>query len=177
MVSSSAKSDPGKALPRDPTGSYLHLKLKRFKSIKKLTMPYAKKTWQQMPHDAGVEMAPNARASCRQCHNKIEKDELRYQLLLQCHKGCKISAFFHSDCIWKYPETAKIAKLEEFVGFDDLPQKEKKRVMKDFEKFAKANKKHETTASKKAPSRVMNAKRKSASDGDTQSTRKIQKTR
>ncbi|KAL3900430.1 MAG: hypothetical protein SGARI_006245, partial [Bacillariaceae sp.] len=129
MASISSLADPGKLLPRDPSGSYLHLKLKRFPSVKDLTMPYAKKTWQEMPHDAAVAMAPTGRALCRQCHEKIEKSELRFQLLLQCHKGCKMSAFFHADCVWKYPETKKITKVEEFNGLGSLPLEEKELVL------------------------------------------------
>lgn len=34
---------PSEALPRDETGSYLHLKLKRFQSIDDLTMKFAQK--------------------------------------------------------------------------------------------------------------------------------------
>ena len=77
--------DPSKELPRDPTGSYLHLKLKRYADIQDLSMPYAKKTWKEHPYDVSVSVAPNGRATCRQCHKKIEKNELRYQLMLQCH--------------------------------------------------------------------------------------------
>lgn len=127
--------DPSKALPRDPTGSYLHLKLKRFVTIQDLTMPYAKKTWQQFPYDVAVSVAPNARSSCRQCHGKIDKDELRYQLMLQCHKGCKNSAYFHADCIWKYPETKRIFDIDEFAGFGDLPNPFKEKVKNDFATF------------------------------------------
>jgi hypothetical protein len=122
--------DPAKILPRDPTGSYLHLKLKRFADVSDLSMNFAKRTWQENPHDAAVSLAPNARASCRQCHGKIHKHELRYQLFLQCHKGCKTSAFFHSDCIWKYPETKKITEITEFFGLERLPPKKYPRLKK-----------------------------------------------
>ena len=173
MASISSLADPGEELPRDPTGSYLHLKLKRFPSIKDLTMPYARKTWQQMPHDAAVAKAPNGRALCRHCHETIEKGALRYQLLLQCHKGCKTSAFFHANCVWKYPETRKITKVEEFAGLDNLPLQEKKSVLKQFEEFSKAHPKHESTG-KTAMSGNTTAKRKSGSK-DSASSKKSKK--
>ncbi|KAL3920029.1 MAG: hypothetical protein SGARI_007049 [Bacillariaceae sp.] len=131
--------DPSELLPRDATGSYLHLKLKRFPSIKDLTMPYAKKTWQQMPHDVQVEISPNGRAMCRQCHSKIGKGDIRFQLALQCHKGCRMAAFFHSDCVWEYPEATKIVTEEEIVGLNDLPSKDKKVVLEQFEDFVKSH--------------------------------------
>jgi hypothetical protein len=168
MASTSPLADPGKALPRDPTGSYLHLKLKRFTSIKDLTMPYAKKTWQQFPHDASVAMAPNGRALCRQCHAKIEQGTLRYQLLLQCHKGCKNSAFFHADCLWQYPETKKIDKVEEFDGLDRLPPNEKESTLKRFEKFANSPQTEKTpTPGKKLQSGKTKTKRREAANDST----------
>lgn len=87
--------DPSIELPRDETGSYLHLKLKRFESIEVLSMAYAKKTWTKIPRDAEIDVAPSSRSSCRQCHLPIEKGVLRIRLWLQCHKGCKNSAYFH----------------------------------------------------------------------------------
>ena len=113
--------DPSVLLPRDTTGSYLHLKLKRFPSVEALTMPYAKKTWREHPDDVEVEYASTGRSICRQCHQPIAKDDLRVRLWLQCHKGCKQSAYFHGkDCLWKYPETKKIEKLSEFAGLSKL---------------------------------------------------------
>ena len=50
------QQDPSVELSRDETGRYLHLKLKRFASIKELNMSYAKKTWKQTPHDAEVDI-------------------------------------------------------------------------------------------------------------------------
>lgn len=132
--------DPSQLLPRDETGSYLHLKLKRYASIKDLTMPYAEKTWQEYPHDAEIDLAPSARSKCRQCHLTIAKSHLRARLWLQCHKGCKNSAYFHGkDCIWKYPETNKIQVIDEFVGFDKLPSSEQQFFRKTFEEFARSN--------------------------------------
>jgi hypothetical protein len=130
--------NPSDPLPRDGTGRYLHLKLKRFPSIRHLTMPYARKTWQETPHDAGVGMAPNARSSCRWCHGRVEKGSLRYKLFLQCHKGCKIPAYFHADCIWKYPETAKLDRASEVKGLEDLPGEERTNALAAFEDFAKS---------------------------------------
>lgn len=135
MAPTKGLPDPSKVLPLDPTGSYLHLKLKRFAKMKDLSMPYAKKTWQEFPYDAAVSLAPNGRASCRQCHCKIDKNDLRFQLLLQCHKGCKNSAFFHSDCVWKYPETKKISEMSEIAGLETLPKIMKSQVEKDFASF------------------------------------------
>ena len=131
----SVVSDPHEELPRDESGSYLHLKLKRFSDINDLTMPFAKKTWKETPQDANVGMATTGRSSCRQCHKKIDKGSLRFQLWLQCHKGCKNSAYFHSDCIWKYPETSKIDSVDEFKGIDDLPKLEKDKLLKNYNLF------------------------------------------
>jgi hypothetical protein len=127
------EDDPCTVLPRDPTGSYLHLKLKRFPSIKALTMPHAKKTRRQMPHDATVELSPNARSSCRQCHAKIPKGDIRLCLFLQCHKGCKNKAFFHAGtCAWGYPETQKLLVISEIVGWRSLPAMEQKQMERAF---------------------------------------------
>jgi hypothetical protein len=131
---STMMDDPTTKLPRDPTGSYLHLKLKRYPSINDLTMNYAKQTWREVPHDAEVDVSPSSKSSCRQCHKKIHKGQTRFRLWLQCDKGCKISAYFHhsSSCIWKYPETAKLESLEEILGFQQLPKKRREEVEKDF---------------------------------------------
>jgi hypothetical protein len=137
-MASKELSDPANILPRDSTGSYLHLKLKRFANFCELSTTSARKTWHDNPHDAAVSLAANGRASCRQCHGKIDKQELRYQLLLQCHKGCKNSAFFHSDCIWKYPETKKITEITEFFGLEHLPKDTISKVKNDFVLFIKS---------------------------------------
>ena len=126
--------DPSIALPRDETGSYLHLKLKRFKSIDDLTMNYAKKTWRDTPHDAEVENeCSTSRSSCKQCHKTIEKGNTRFRLWLQCHKGCKISAYFHKECIFQYPETQKLTSPDEFVGYDKLPTNVQKDIQALFD--------------------------------------------
>ena len=115
---------PDHILPRDPTGSYLQLKLKRFASKDDLTMPYAIKTWNETPHDAEVDISVSRRSTCRQCHGTIDKGVLRLRLFLQCHKGCKNSAYFHgSQCGWEYPETRKLESIDEFVGWGELPAK------------------------------------------------------
>lgn len=121
--------DPSTELPRDETGSYLHLKLKRFPSINDVTMPFAIKTWTEHPQDAEIDYASSSRSKCRHCHSMIHKGELRVRLWLQCHKGCKNSAYFHGgNCIWHYPETSKIKQVSEFIGLDDLTDEEKKYV-------------------------------------------------
>jgi hypothetical protein len=140
--------DPHQPLPRDESGSLLHLKLKRFTDISDLTMPFAKKTWKQIPQDASVSMATTGRSFCRQCHKNIEKGSLRFQLWLQCHKGCKNSAYFHSDCVWEYPETSKIISVDEFKGIDDLPKSEKDKLLEKFDLFSES-KDHEKHMSKK----------------------------
>jgi hypothetical protein len=122
-------------LSRDESGRYLHLKLKRFPSMQDLTTPSARRTWQENPHDGSVGLAPNSRSACRWCHGKIRKGCLRYQLFLQCHKGCKNSAYFHEDCIWHYPETVKMQSVGEFNGLDTLPEAEKENVEKSFANF------------------------------------------
>lgn len=128
-------NDPSNALPRDDTGSYLHLKLKRFPSIKELSMPYAKKTWVEHPQDADVDMAPSNRSKCRQCHSIIQKGDLRVRLWLQCHKGCKNSAYFHGkDCLWRYPETRKLESVNEFSGINMLPKEQQKYIEDEFKK-------------------------------------------
>ena len=136
--------DPSIELPRDPTGSYLHLKLKRFGSIQDLSMNYAIQTWKNIPHDAAVDFAPSTRSKCKQCHHVIPKGELRAQLFLQCHKGCKNSAYFHgTECVWKYPETSKLQNVNEFRGWEDLPMKEKNYMQEQIRNM------RETLASKK----------------------------
>jgi hypothetical protein len=133
MSPSMKEEDPTTQLPRDESGSYLHLKLKRFSSIEDLIMPYAVKTWRSIPHDAEVDMSPSNRSTCRQCHSKINKGELRMRLWLQCHKGCKMSAYFHGQgCFWQYPETIKLGSVEELVGFEKLTAKEQQDVKKSF---------------------------------------------
>jgi len=129
--------DPSKELPRDGTGSYLHLKLKRFSSVKDLTMPYARKTWHENPHHAEVNISSSRRSSCRQCHSAINKGELRMRLWLQCHKGCKNSAYFHEECFWKYPETIKLEDIAELMGLSALPEEHQSRVRRDFKKLKK----------------------------------------
>ena len=125
--------DPKKELPRDGTGSYLHLKLKRYKTVDDLSMPYARRTWRDTPHDAEVDESPSSRSSCRQCHGRIEKGAVRFRLWLQCHKGCKNSAYFHDGCIFDYPETKKLGSHEEFVGWDRLPREQRNRIRASFE--------------------------------------------
>lgn len=128
--------DPTIDLPRDKSGSYLHLKLKRFASQKDLTMPYAKKTWKTTPHDAEVDSSPSSRSSCRQCHQPIKKGDLRMRLWLQCHKGCKNSAYFHGrECTWKYPEMAKIVSTKEIIGFDKLPTTDQEYCSRELQKL------------------------------------------
>ena len=128
--------DPRISLPRDETGSYHHLKLKRFPSIKELTMPFAKKSWSQHPEDASVDIAHNARSKCRQCHTTIPKSKsLRFRLWLQCHKGCKNSAYFHPMCFWEYPETSKLKDVSEIIGLDNLNQEQQNQVKESFEQF------------------------------------------
>ena len=125
--------DPSTPIPRDETGSYLHLKLKRFPSASALKMPYAIESWKSIPHDAEIDICTSTRSSCRQCHSKINKGELRVRLWLQCHKGCKMSAYFHGDdCVWNYPETSKIYCLEELAGFNDLPLNLQEKVSESF---------------------------------------------
>jgi hypothetical protein len=125
--------NPHEELPRDATGSYLHLKVKRFASIDDLKMLYAKRTWKDKPHDAEADVSPSSRSACRQCHTKIGKGELRMRLWLQCHKGCKNSTYFHGkECFWIYPETAKLDSLDEIVGIDNLPINQQSKVRASF---------------------------------------------
>jgi len=127
------KTNPGDMLPRDPSGRYLHLKLKRFESKDDLTMPFARKTWADTPHDAEVDMSPSSRSKCRQCHDPICKGQLRLRLFLQCHKGCKQSTYFHgSSCAWEYPETIKLETINELVGWEKLPEKVQVELQKRF---------------------------------------------
>ena len=142
-MTSSTDVDPTMELPRDGTGSYLHLKLKRFLHQEdRITMAYAHKTWKAHPHDAEIELSTSSTSTCRFCHVRIHKGELRARLWLQCHKGCKNSAYFHAgrgeqetDCIWKYPETAKLESIEEFVGFDRLPLDYQQEMKDQFERY------------------------------------------
>lgn len=130
--------DPSLLLPRDETGRYLHLKLKRFASIDDLTMPFAIKTWNETPHDAEVGISSSARSKCRDCHEVIKKGELRFRLWLQCHKGCKSSAYFHESCFYKYPESKKLESVEEIMGFVDLDRSVQNCIEASFDKMKKA---------------------------------------
>jgi hypothetical protein len=143
IVTSSTNDDPSIPLPRDATGSYLHLKLKRYRSIEDLTMNFAKKTWREIPQDAEVDEAPTTRSSCRHCHQRIEKGTVRFRLFLQCHKGCKIGAYFHgsgdtnnkNNCIWKYPETQKLESVNEIKGLSKLSDLQQSIVKMEFSKM------------------------------------------
>ena len=127
------ESNPSTLLPRDTTGSYLHLKLKRFTSIDELTMSYAVRTWNDTPHHAEIDMSPSNRSKCRGCHSTIPKGSLRLRLFLQCHKGCKQSAYFHgSPCGWEYPETIKLESMDELVGWERLPVNVQTKVKEGF---------------------------------------------
>uniref|UniRef100_A0A7S1UZF2 PARP-type domain-containing protein n=1 Tax=Grammatophora oceanica TaxID=210454 RepID=A0A7S1UZF2_9STRA len=164
--------DPSTLLPRDATGRYLHLKLKRFPSVKDLSMPFAKKTWKEIPHHAEAEVSPSKRSKCRWCHETIQKGDLRMRLWLQCHKGCKMSAYFHGDsCIWEYPETAKLEKVDEIVGWKKLPEKQRKVIKEKFEEMrelsisspdleSKASKASKPSPEKRAPENGIDAQRK-----------------
>ena len=133
---------PSELIPRDETGSYLHLKLKRFQSIDDLSMKFAQKTWREHPHDVEIDLAPSNRSKCRQCHTSILKGELRVRLWLQCHKGCKNSAYFHGrDCIWEYPETTKIEDIKEFFGMEALEKKDQGYVTEKFDELKGKEKK------------------------------------
>jgi hypothetical protein len=157
MTSSNSTTAPSEELIRDTTGSYLHLKLKRYPLVTDLTMSYAKKTWAEHPHDAEIDISSSARSKCRHCHSMIGKGALRARLWLQCHKGCKNSAYFHgTDCIWNYPETAKIESIKEFVGLEELPEAYQKQMHDQFEK--------------------LNAVRTSAVDGNTNKRKSPKKT-
>mmetsp|Transcript_68386 Transcript_68386/g.103123 ORF Transcript_68386/g.103123 Transcript_68386/m.103123 type:complete len:171 (-) Transcript_68386:32-544(-) len=129
--------DPSKELPRDPTGSYLHLKLKRYGRMKDLPMKYAISTWKKYPQDAEVDISPASRSSCRQCHSRIEKGNVRMRLFLQCHKGCKNIAYFHEECFWKYPETKKLESIKEIYNVDKLPKESQALVTNRFREFRK----------------------------------------
>jgi len=99
-------------------------------------MAYAKQSWRDHPHDAEVEVSTTATSKCRYCHRKIDKGELRVRLWLQCHKGCKNSAYFHgNDCIWKYPETTKLESAKELVGIDSLPDEQQKYIHDQLERL------------------------------------------
>ena len=55
------------------------------------------------------------------------------RLWLQCHKGCKMSAYFHGQgCVWQYPETVKLGSVEELVGFEKLAEKQQLEVRELF---------------------------------------------
>lgn len=154
--------NPHKEIPRDVTGSYLHLKLKRFASIDDLTMQYAKKTWRDAPHDAEADVSPSGRSSCRHCHSKIQKGDLRMRLWLQCHKGCKNSAYFHgNECFWQYPETTKLQKLDEIVGLSMLPKDQQSKVSESFEILTKSDDK---PSDKKLMTSTSSRKRRKTND-------------
>lgn len=128
--------DPTRELPRDMTGSYLHLKLKRFSNINDLSMKYAKTTWQKIPHHAEIDIASTNRSSCRHCHKTITKNQVRVRLWLQCHKGCKNSAYFHfKECFWSYPETSKLDTVDEIIGWDKLPTNHQQDLKERFDTF------------------------------------------
>mmetsp|Transcript_15671 Transcript_15671/g.40201 ORF Transcript_15671/g.40201 Transcript_15671/m.40201 type:complete len:162 (+) Transcript_15671:81-566(+) len=131
-------ADPHQPLPRDSTGSYLHLKLKRFASPSELRTSYARQTWRRTPHDAEADVAPSARSKCRQCHGVIEKGDLRVRLWLQCHEGCKNSAYFHGACFGEYPEAGKVESAGEIVGMEQLPDEERKILEGIFEERKRA---------------------------------------
>jgi hypothetical protein len=154
-------NDPSIPLPRDATGSYLHLKLKRYPSKEDLTMNFAKKSWREIPHDAEVDTAPNARSSCRQCHQRIDKGMVRVRLWLQCHKGCKVSAYFHggvdnkknkNNCIWKYPETNKLESVDEIKGLSKLSDVQQSIVKMEFSKMKEQQQQQQQNAEEENPS-------------------------
>eukprot|EP00522_Entomoneis_paludosa_P010038 CAMPEP_0172466466 /NCGR_PEP_ID=MMETSP1065-20121228/56209_1 /TAXON_ID=265537 /ORGANISM="Amphiprora paludosa, Strain CCMP125" /LENGTH=130 /DNA_ID=CAMNT_0013223271 /DNA_START=51 /DNA_END=443 /DNA_ORIENTATION=+ len=95
-------------------------------------MPYAIKTWKQTPQDAEVDMAPSARSKCRDCQEPIDKGDLRFRLWLQCHKGCKNSAYFHSDCFYRYPETRKLESVQDIKGYQDMDEGIQKSIRASF---------------------------------------------
>lgn len=154
------EEDPSILLPRDETGRYLHLKLKRFASIGDLSMPYALTTWKKTPHDAEVDVSPSARSSCRYCRDVIEKGDLRFRLWLQCHKGCKISAYFHSSCFYEYPETKKLESVGEIMGYGDLETSTQDSIRESFRDMKAATEKAEESKGDDIEAKPAKKKRK-----------------
>lgn len=154
------ETNPSLLLPRDETGRYLHLKLKRFSSVGDLSMPHAITTWKKIPHDAEVDISPSARSSCRHCKDVIKKGDLRFRLWLQCHKGCKISAYFHSSCFYMYPETPKLENVESIAGFGDLETSTQDSIREKFREMKTASENAEESKGDEVEAKPANKKRK-----------------
>lgn len=72
------------------------------------------------------------------------------RLWLQCHKGCKISAYFHgNECFWKYPETIKLESVNDLVGLKSLREDQQDNVRQSFGAFLNKDRGDETEPAKK----------------------------
>lgn len=91
-----------------------HLYLKRFPNLSSLT-PGARRNRSNALHEVLADYAPTSRAACKMCAAPIQKNALRFTLMLQCHKGYKMPAVVHRNCFTAHPETAKIESRDEVL--------------------------------------------------------------
>jgi len=164
-------------LPRDETGRYLHLKLKRFSSVEELSLKYAKTTWKTYPYNASVDIAPTSRSKCRSCRQTIHKGQLRYQLLLQCHHGCKNSAYFHSKCCYEYPETSKLTSIQELHGLQSLDEDHQHIVMTSFQQHECKNQNNVVHVKGTTPKENMDEEKETEKTATATATAKTKKKR
>jgi len=83
-------------------------------------------THRRLPRVSTAERASTARAACRECKEKIEKDAWRISLLYYEDGRFSPSGFVHVGCAAKYFETAEIMpRVKHFspaLSADDLQQ-------------------------------------------------------
>ncbi len=106
-----------------------HLHLKRFADTDDLT-PGARRNRAEHPADVIVDLAPTGRAVCKQCGELIPKGSVRFVLMLQCHKGYKMSAPVHGEnpnCFAVHIESTNLTSREEACVKEDVLGKENAR--------------------------------------------------
>ncbi|KNC76116.1 hypothetical protein SARC_11372 [Sphaeroforma arctica JP610] len=91
-----------------------HLYVKRFPDISTLT-PGAKRDRAKHPHDCMVDYAPTGRCVCKMCGDYIPRNQLRYVLMVQCHKGYKSACALHRECFVEHPESYKLEMRDEVL--------------------------------------------------------------
>lgn len=105
--------------------SMSHLVLKRFPDTDPTLTAGARRDRVKHPHVAIVEKDPSGRSACKLCGHKIPKGDIRFGLMLECHKGYRILCTLHQDCAWKHKETKKLTLSDLFFKSDiDSAQRE-----------------------------------------------------
>eukprot|EP00808_Paulinella_micropora_P016991 g36986.t1 len=109
-----------------------HLRLKRFADDDKTLTPGARRNRAEHPYEALAELSPSGRSKCKSCGQLLNRHQLRMTMMLQCHKGYKVSCTLHPACFWQHPEVSKLSCFDEIELSAELAIDDKKSVLAAF---------------------------------------------